>query len=133
MNKGRFHIGPGAASLMLIAVVLCMAVMGILSLVSARNDAVLSERSAAVVEEAYQLNSAAEVSLGKLADALQEAGGNADAAVLPEGMERTETGFSWTEKNGERTLHCQVKYENGSLIWTEHCLTAQLGDALSEE
>ena len=47
MNRRSFQIGPGAASLLLIAVVLCMGVLGALSLVSARGDAQLASAACA--------------------------------------------------------------------------------------
>ena len=48
-RKMNVSFGPGAASLILIVVILSMGVLGMLALMNARNDARLSERSTAVV------------------------------------------------------------------------------------
>lgn len=48
MNQREYRIGPGAASLMLLVVVLSMSVLGMLALMSARSDENLSLRSAEV-------------------------------------------------------------------------------------
>ncbi|MFQ9447246.1 MAG: hypothetical protein ACLR4A_07780 [Christensenellales bacterium] len=45
MNQREYRIGPGAASLMLLVVVLSMSVLGMLALMSARSDENLSLRS----------------------------------------------------------------------------------------
>ena len=47
MNR-RYRFGPGAALITLLAVVLAMSALGVLTLVSARGDEVLSERAARV-------------------------------------------------------------------------------------
>ena len=46
MNNGRRGFGVGVSSIVLIAAVLCLTVFAVLSLVSARNDIALSERTA---------------------------------------------------------------------------------------
>ena len=45
MNQREYRIGPGAASLMLLVVVLSMSVLGMLALMSARSDENLSLRT----------------------------------------------------------------------------------------
>ena len=47
MNQREYRIGPGAASLMLLVVVLSMSVLGMLALMSARSDENLSLRGGA--------------------------------------------------------------------------------------
>ena len=59
-RKSRVSFGPGAASLILIVVILSMSVLGMLALMNARNDSKLSSRSIAVVEAGYALNEQAE-------------------------------------------------------------------------
>ena len=59
-RRSAISLGPGASSLILIFVVLAMAVLSMLSLMTARNDLKFSERSAAVIEAVYQLNETAE-------------------------------------------------------------------------
>ncbi len=117
MNRRNMHIGPGAASLMLIVVVLSMSVLGILTLANAQNDIRLSMRSKAVIEEIYRLNDAAECSMAELdAAALRAAQVSADdesylaaiEAALPGGMSLEEGGaISWMEQGADgRLLAC---------------------------
>ena len=65
-KKSSVSLGPGAPSLILIFVALSMSVLGMLSLMSARNDLHLSERSVQVVETVYALNERAEESRREL-------------------------------------------------------------------
>ena len=46
MNERRMKMAPGAAMLILILVVLTVSMLGVLTLMSARGDLTLSERSA---------------------------------------------------------------------------------------
>lgn len=131
MNKRRFQIGPGAASLLLIFVVLSMSVLGILTLISARNDASLGVRSAAAAQEVYQLNSAAEASLARLhplflaaedQEALEE--------LLPEEYTMEEDIVSWTETCGSRSLVCAIQFQpddpSAFPLWVRHTLQTAL-------
>ena len=52
-KKGNIGMGPGAASLIMIFVMLSMSVLSMLSLMNSRNDVRLSERSAEVAGEIY--------------------------------------------------------------------------------
>ena len=111
MNQREYRIGPGAASLMLLVVVLSMSVLGMLALMSARSDENLSLRSAEVARQVAELNVSAERSLAELDDALAKAAGAAqsedDYLARVEG--RT---VSWKETNDEgRTLACAVELE----------------------
>jgi hypothetical protein len=119
MKRSGFHIGPGAASLMLIVVVLSMSVLGVLALMSARGDARLSERSVQVAEQNYALKDAAERSLAALDAVLwRSAQGQADEAAyllavsesLPEGMRLAGRIIAWREEAGQgRALQCAVE------------------------
>ena len=51
MKKRHISIGPGAASLILIIVVLAMTMLGAMALLNAREDARLTRRSAKTAEE----------------------------------------------------------------------------------
>ena len=75
MNQREYRIGPGAASLMLLVVVLSMSVLGMLALMSARSDENLSLRSAEVARQVAELNVSAERSLAELDDVLAQAAG----------------------------------------------------------
>lgn len=136
-RKSNVSFGPGAASLILIVVVLSMSVLGMLALMNARNDARLSARSTAVVVAAYELNDRAERRLATLdAVAAVCASANDDdelylaavRALLPEGMLMDGRVVSWTETDGLRTLTCEVELlplgGDARLSWRAHRLTA---------
>ena len=124
MNQREYRIGPGAASLMLLVVVLSMSALGMLAMMSARSDESLSLRSQDVARQA-ELNVSAEQSLARLdavlADAARTAQGEADylarveAALAEEpeaGMTLLGRTVSWTETNDEgRTLICAVELQ----------------------
>ena len=138
MKKGSLiTFGPGAASLILIVVILSMSVLGMLALMSARSDMNLTARSAQVIEAVYELNCAAERRLASLDDvvvALRGDGADAEALLsrlaerLPAGMTLEGRIVSWTEEDGLRQLSCAVEVlpANGAgrLRWIEHSLTA---------
>ena len=121
MNQREYRIGPGAASLMLLVVVLSMSVLGMLALMSARSDENLSLRSAEVARQVAELNVSAERSLAELDDALAKAAGAAQSeedylarveAALNEAMTLEGRTVSWKETNDEgRTLVCAVELE----------------------
>ena len=116
MKKREFHIGPGAASLMLIAVVLAMSILGLLSLMNARTDVQMARRSAGVAENAAALDAASERSLARLDEVLRtcaaQAGSDEDyialvAENLPEDMVLEGREVLWTETGADnRTLEC---------------------------
>lgn len=123
MNQREYRIGPGAASLMLLVVVLSMSALGMLAMMSARSDESLSLRSQDVARQVAELNVSAEQSLARLdavlADAARTAQSEADylarveAALAEEpeaGMTLLGRTVSWTETNDEeRTLICAVE------------------------
>lgn len=125
MNQREYRIGPGAASLMLLVVVLSMSALGMLAMMSARSDESLSLRSQDVARQVAELNVSAEQSLARLdavlADAARTAQGEADylarveAALAEEpeaGMTLLGRTVSWTETNDERrTLICAVELQ----------------------
>lgn len=138
-RKTNVSFGPGAASLILIVVILSMGVLGMLALMNARNDARLSSRSIEVVAAGFELNDQAERRLAELDGVLATCAAVSDtdetylAAVrglLPEGMlmdDATRT-VSWQQSDGLRTLSCGVEIlplgEGERLSWSEHRLTA---------
>lgn len=92
--KREFRVGPGAASLILIVVVLGMTVLGVLALASSLADLRLSRRSAELTSGYYVALSEGETRLAALYDALDEARRDARsdeeyllsvASALPEG------------------------------------------------
>ena len=114
MNQREYRIGPGAASLMLLVVVLSMSVLGMLALMSARSDENLSLRSAEVARQVAELNVSAERSLAKAARAAQSEEDYLARveAALNEVMTLEGRTVSWEETNDEgRTLACAVELE----------------------
>ena len=137
MRRSRISLGPGAASLILIVVILSLSVLGILALMNARNDSQLSRRSISVVEAGYALGAEAERSLAALdaaaADCAAVASGDEDYAEalrrsLPDGMLMDGRTVTWSETDGLRTLDCAVEVlplgGEIRLQWLEHRLTA---------
>ena len=154
-KKSRISFGPGAASIILIVVVLSMSVLGLLSLVNSRNDRKLSERSAQVIEAVYELNEQAEIMFADLdsiaAGAARSLAGEAGSeakpdsgaalpaqlaaaikAALPEGVAMDGDTLSWVMRDDLRDLECaaQIIFENGdaALKWTTHRLVMRTED-----
>ena len=136
-RKSRVTFGPGAASLILIVVILSMSVLGMLALMNARNDNKLSDRSIDVVEAGYALNDRAERTLATLDGVLytctavagdDEAYMAAIRGLLPAGMLLDGRIVSWSETDELRTLSCAVEVlplgEGERFEWREHRLTA---------
>ena len=136
-RKSRVSFGPGAASLILIVVILSMSVLGILALMNARNDIKLSDRSVQVVQAGYALSEAAEHRLASLDAiaaryaAISETDDDYAAAMrafLPTDMTMDDRVIRWEETDGVRTLECAVslspKDEGQRLKWVTHRLTA---------
>lgn len=140
-QKSAISLGPGASSLILIFVVLALAVLSMLSLMTARNDLKFSERSAAVIASAYQLNETAETRKAELDHILAEcAEAAADVedylaaveAALPEDMEIFDDEISWSESDGVRMLDLAVRVlppdESDRSAWIRHNLMTETGD-----
>ena len=141
-RKSNVSFGPGAASLILIVVILSMGVLGMLALMNARNDARLSRRSIEVVSAGFELNDQAERKLAELDGVLlrcaamtysDEAYLNAVRGFLPDGMLMDdERVVSWQLSDGLRTLSCAAEVlplgEKERLSWRTHRLTAVTED-----
>ena len=136
-RRSNVAIGPGAASLILIVVILSMGALGMLALMNARNDARLSSRSTSVVVAGYELNDKAERKLAELDSAVAECAALSDGddafltAVrgrLPEGMLMDGRMVTWSETDGLRTLSCAVEVlplgDGQRLAWRTHRMTA---------
>ena len=147
MNRKDYHIGPGAASLMLIVVVLSMSVLGMLSMMNSRSDNRLSMRSAEVTEEVYVLSADAERTLARLDALLVACAREAedDAAwlalvkeALPDGMAMSDRTISWAEENeAGRRMVCAVLLadfgEYPRTHWKEHRLHTLLEEMEPQE
>ena len=146
-RKSSVSLGPGASSLILIFVALSMSVLAMLSLMSARNDLRLSERSAEVTEAVYRLEARAEYQRAALngmlksaADAARYAGIaetdedylTAVRAYLPLDMAMEDRIISWSLSDGYRTLDCALTVlplgGEARSEWARHDLTSETGD-----
>jgi hypothetical protein len=144
LSRRKIAAGPGASSLILIAVVLALSVLTVLTMISARNDEALSLRSEETQEEVYALFARGERSLAALDAVLVKAGKDAGDMEdyleevqenLPQGMTLREDQVFWTEKTDNRALGCGVRLlpPGGAerTRWTLHRLGA--GDLWTEE
>ena len=142
-NKtSAISLGPGASSLILIFVVLSMTVLGMLSLLTARNDRNMSVRSIRVIEAQYKLNRAAEEKRAEIDEILAQCRQDSDTqeayiekvvAALPDyvvfdGQDR----LTFSVSDGSRTLLCRLQiHDIGSVqraSWLVHSLTAETGE-----
>lgn len=138
--KRDFHIGPGAASLVLIIVILSMSVMSILTLTNARGDKRLSVRAVGVAEAAAALNVSAEHTLAEIDAALVNARNKSvseedylDAVenILPAKVRIDGNVVSWDESDDEgRILSCMIEImpvsSSNRFEWKEHRLRNEL-------
>ncbi len=144
-KKSSISLGPGAASLILIFVVLSLAVLAMLSLMTARSDLNLSDRGVRVAEAVYALNEQAEIRRAGLDALLARCGedaGDDDAyleaveAALPEEVALEGRTLVWRETDGARTLSCALEIAPlGSApraVWTKHSLTSEIAGAETE-
>ena len=142
-RESRVSFGPGAASLILIVVILSMSVLGILALMNARNDIKLSERAAQVVQAGYELNVEAErklASLDALAALCASRATDDDAyatdlralLLMQDDITMSDRVISWKHTDGRRTLNCSVKLNplggEKRFDWVTHSLTATTED-----
>ncbi|NLD84085.1 MAG: hypothetical protein GX637_07965 [Clostridiales bacterium] len=134
-RKSSLSLGPGASSLILIFVVLSMSILGMLSLLTARNDLNLSQRSAGAAEMVYRLRERAEerrAAVGRLL----ASGETLEAAFRddPQWAGLTWDGecLTWAETDGTRTLSCALRVDGGT-AWAEQRLTTNIGEETEQE
>ena len=135
MNKQKISFGPGAASLILIIIILCMTVLAILGLTTAVRDANNGLAGARISERIYALSSSAEESLAKLDAVLYAYGANPQdrdeclrslGENLPAGMSLTDDIVCWTERDSDGCLRCGVRVWPGNgrrTEWVNHQIT----------
>ncbi len=126
-KRSNITLGPGASSLILMFVVLTLAVLGMLSLMTSRNDLRLSQRSAEVISAVYGLQEQAEECRASLA----AFAAGADEEQLPEGVRLEEGRFVWEESDSVRVLRCAVAAEPG-VPWLQHVLETTIGDGFED-
>ena len=143
MERKDFHIGPGAASLILVAVVVSMAVLGLLAVLDVRSDTKLTDRSTAMVEAQYGASAQAERDLAELDAVLLSAHREAQddetflslvEERLPEYMTLDGDQVSWEREAGESSvLSCTVTVRNTGasdrVTWTKHLFESNVGAA----
>ena len=138
MNKRKVALGPGAASLILIVVVLSLCMMAMLTQISARNDYNLCKRSAEMVQRVYELYAQSEQKLAELDAVLVAALKETDSMeaylekvgeTLPEDMSIEEDRITWTEPLDNRNLECIVQLlppgEKQRTRWISHKLVVE--------
>ena len=143
-RTSAISFGPGASSLILIFVVLSMTVLGILSLLAARNDRNLSAQSVRVVEAQYGLQAEAEETRAALdellAECRQKSGTQEQylenvAAVLPDGVTLgDDRSLTFTVSDGTRSIQCRLQLHDFQdpvrETWSAHTLTAETEEDL---
>ena len=144
MNRRSFHIGPGAASLMLIVVVLCMSVLGVLAVMNARSDLQLTERSIEVAESGARMNAAAERTFAELDGIVAGLTGMDEAEALaalaeqlPEGVTLEGRILSWQQDSEDsRRLYCSAVWNGPDafprLEWTEYRILSKTEETETE-
>ena len=118
MNNKKIALGPGAASLILIVVVLSLCMLAMLTQIGARNDYSLASRSVEMINRVYDISANSEERLAELDAVLVKCQKETtDKAAylemigenLPEGMEITDDTVTWMEPLDNRTLTCKVR------------------------
>ncbi len=118
MNNKKIALGPGAASLILIVVVLSLCMLAMLTQIGARNDYNLASRSVEMIGRVYDISANSEERLAELDTILvrcQKETSDKEAYLamveenLPEGMVIDEDKVTWTEPLDNRTLTCTVR------------------------
>ena len=143
MNRRDFHIGPGAASLLLVAVVVSMGILGMLAMMSVRTDVRLTDRSETMIlsqnaaaihaEEQYAALDELVIAAVRTAAGDNAAFLQAVEASLPESMTLEENVVSWTEEtDGGMLLHCAVRVQNTlqpeRVQWVTHATESSVGN-----
>ena len=138
MNKRKIALGPGAASLILIVVVLSLCMLAMLTQIAAKNDYNLCTRSAEMVQKVYELNAQSEQNFAKLDSVLVSARKETTdmqayldkvKELLPEGLTLDEDRVTWTEPLDNRNLECIVQLlpieDTQRAKWISHKLAVE--------
>lgn len=145
MRKREYRIGPGAASLLLVVVVVSLSVLGLLALINARGDHKLTQRNIEFAASEYAASADAQRMLaqldGVLAACAKEAQDMQDYLLLvsenlPGDMWMDENIVSWEQTCEQgRTLACSVEIKplgtDERFAWREHMFIA--GETGEEE
>ena len=115
MNKYGFRIGPGAASIILVIVVVTMSILGVLALSEAKTEKTLSEKSTQFVKEANLLEYNAQFTVMQLDEIISSARGQSDflsyiKETIPENVSMTEDRLSFeTSLDGSKFLEITIR------------------------
>lgn len=141
MKHREYRIGPGAASLLLVVVVVSMSVLGLLALMNARGDQKLTERGVQFTQAEYEASTQAERRLaeldGVLARCAQRAASDEEYKSfvhkeLPDGMKMEGNTVSWIQETEYgRILNCAVEVSpleaQARYMWKRHVFVAPEG------
>ena len=118
--KRKIALGPGAASLILIVVILSLCMLAMLMQIGSRNDYNLTTRSAKMISSVYELSALSERKLADLDALLVECARETDMkdmeayldlveSRLPEGYTLWDNEVTWEDPLDNRTLTCTVR------------------------
>ena len=118
--KRKIALGPGAASLILIVVILSLCMLAMLMQIGSRNDYNLTRRSANTIANVYKLSALSERKLADLDALLVQCAGETDGRDmeayldlveerLPEGYTLWDDQVTWEDPLDNRTLTCTVR------------------------
>lgn len=99
-RKKRYPAFPatvGAPSVLVVLVCLCLTVLSVLSLIAARNEFILAERTVSETEQYYRSDAAASAILAEILDQFRQTG----AAAAPPGAALTEPEQEKIPENGK--------------------------------
>ena len=115
MNKYGFRIGPGAASIILVIVVVTMSILGVLALSEAKTEKTLSEKSTQFVKEENLLEYNVQFTVMQLDEIISSARGQSDflsytKETIPENVSMTEDRLSFeTSLDGSKFLEITIR------------------------
>ena len=115
MNKYGFRIGPGAASIILVIVVVTMSILGVLALSEAKTEKTLSEKSTQFVKEANLLEYNAQFTVMQLDEIISSAREQSDflsyiKETIPENVSMMEDRLSFeTSLDGSKFLEITIR------------------------
>ena len=146
--KRKIALGPGAASLILIVVVLSLCMLAMLMQIGARNDYNLTTRSANTISNVYKLSALSERKLADLDAVLVECARETDGQDmeayldliedrLPEGYILLDDQVTWEDPLDNRTLTCTVRIlpqkADHRTEWVLHKLAVKVPEEEAED
>ena len=129
-ERGQIRAGLGVPSMVLVLVVLCLSMLGVLSLISARNDATLAERHAALTIAYDEAAAAAQIALHELdrqlAEAWQQSGDETQYAQACQKVTAAGgTQVEWEEQTA--VLRFDAGYDRELVVGIRRCVWEDAG------